>query len=125
MLLEANGISLVTSLRKKANGQYPDRIPGPGGHMRDCTEERFPAYSPDINSPIEKCWSELDRRVKSRSSEIHSWKEMKSVVKEAWSSLEFEATEKWCGINHLVEKLPMILDEVILQKGYDTKYMKN
>ena len=49
---------------------------------------------------------------------------MKSVVKEAWSSQEFEATKKWCGINHLVEKLPMILDEVILQKGYDTKYMK-
>ena len=77
--------------------------------MKDWVGRYFPAYSPDFNGPIEKCWRECQKRVLARASEINGRADMMRVVKEEWEGLEFEKTEHWCGINHLVENVPLAL----------------
>ena len=124
-LLAEYDIKLMSSLRKKADGSHPDRVPGRGGHMVDYADSYFPCYSPDFNGPIEKCWRECQKRVLARAKEILSRDDMMRIVKEEWHGLEFEKTERWCGINHLVEKVPHALKEAIDNGGWDTSHMKN
>ena len=50
---------------------------------------------------------------------------MVKVIKEEWAGLEFERTERWCGINHLVARFKDTLDAVEKEEGYDTWYMKH
>ncbi len=74
----------------RATGQ-PDRAPGRGGHLYTYDEkEYFPAYSPDINGPIEKVWREIQSRVLARCEEIRSRDDHWRVVEEEWDGLEFE-----------------------------------
>ena len=61
-LLEKHKIKIWGAKRSTTDGTHPDRTPGPGGHLQDQIEEKFPAYSPDINAPIEKTWREAQRR---------------------------------------------------------------
>ena len=49
---------------------------------------------------------------------------MKQVILEVWNGLEFEKTYKWCGINFLVENTPEVLEAIIGESGWDTKYDK-
>ena len=123
-LLATNNIGLMASMRLNENGFYPDRIPGRFGRMTLCLDEKFPAYSPDVNGPIEKCWREMDRRVKLRHQEINSWKNMKKIIKEEWNGLNFEQNENWVGINHLILKIPQVLKDIVSEKGFDTIHMK-
>ena len=84
---------------------------------------KFPAYSPDINGPIEKCWREFQRRVLARATEINGLAYHRRIVEEELAGLEFDRTEHWCGINHLVLCMEDILEEVVEEDGYDTSYM--
>ena len=87
-------------------------------------KDSFPAYSPDINRPIEKAWRELQRRYMRRAASISSRAQMIRAIQEEWAGLEFERTEHWCGINYLVERYHDVLRSVIEEKGYDTEFMK-
>ena len=60
-----------------------------------------------------------------RAKEIKSRDDMVKVIKEEWAGLEFERTERWCGINHLVARFKDTLDAVEKEEGYDTWYMKH
>ena len=79
--------------------------------------------SPDINGPIEKTWRECQVRVLARADEIRSRKDMIRVIKEEWAGLEFERTERWCGINALVANFTPCLEEIVANGGWDTSYM--
>ena len=58
-----HGIELVAVHRRAANGnRSTDVAPGRGGHLVK-QGKALPAYSPDINAPIEKIWWELQRCV--------------------------------------------------------------
>ena len=50
---------------------------------------------------------------------------MVQAIKEEWAGLEFEPTERWCGINHLVSRFKDTLDAIVDEEGYDTWYMKH
>ena len=120
-LLKPNIMGMF-SYRKMADGTHPDRTPGPGGHMKDWFDKRFPCYSPDFNGPIEKAWRECQRRVLKRAKEIKSRADMIRIVKEEWAGLEFERTDRWCGINHLVDNVVLALEEAVENGGWDTSY---
>ena len=122
-MLEKKNVGLFASFRRKDDGSYQDRVRGPGGHMKTFYEQRFPTFSPDLNI-IEKVWREVQKRVYAREGEIHSWDEHERVIKEEWLKLEFERTNTFCGINHLVSKIPTIMEECLRQNGYDTIYMQ-
>ena len=115
----------MASKRRTADDVYPDRAPGPGGHLKNWVGERFPAYSPDLNGPIEKSWRECQRRVLARAQQITSRELMVQAIKEEWAGLEFEPTERWCGINDLVSRFEDTLDAIVDEEGYDTWYMKH
>jgi hypothetical protein len=123
-LFEELGVDLMGAPRLNEAGTGPDVQSGPGGHPRTFDEEYFPPYSPDINSPIEKCWGEVQRRVHDRADEIKSERDMERVVREEWDNLEFEPSERWCGINYLVTRTQKVLQAVIAEHGFDTRYMK-
>ena len=125
-LLANRNIYLMSSLRKKADGSHPDRAPGPGGHLKNWSDAYFPCYSPDLNGPIEKAWRECQNRVLKRHREITGRADMIKVIKEEWAGLEFEPSDRWCGINHLVSNVPKAMLECIqVTKGYDTSYHKH
>jgi hypothetical protein len=120
--LEANKIKGMFSKRCKADGFHPDRAKGPGGHMKDWVEARFPCYSPDFNGPIEKAWRECQRRVMARAASIKTRAQMMAAIKEEWAGLEFERTDHWCGINHLVDNIELALEEASKNGGWDTSF---
>ena len=94
--------------------------------MKEWVDSYFPCYSPDLNGPIEKCWRECQNRVMKRHKEIHSRADMIRIIKEEWAGLEFEPSDRWCGINHLVTNVPKAMLECIeVTKGYDTSYHKH
>ena len=121
--MEDNNLHIWGCPRRKADGTYPDVAPGPGGAMQEQHGIKFPAYSPDINGPIEKCWRECQRRVLARATEINGLADHRRIIEEEWAGLEFDWTEHWCGINHLVLCMEDILEEVVEEDGYDTSYM--
>ena len=45
---------------------------------------------------------------------------MKRIIIEEWEGLEFERTERWCGINHLVARTIPCLAEMKENGGWDT-----
>jgi hypothetical protein len=45
------------------------------------------------------------------------------IIKEEWAGLEFERTERWCGINALVANFVPCLEEIVANGGWDTSYM--
>ena len=100
---------------------------GPGANQLQ--KPSFPAYSPDINRPIEKAWRELGYRCMARwrAGDIKTRKDHIRVIKEEWDGLEFEEVVRdgrtWKGINWYVDNWNKVLEEVIKQKGWDTKYM--
>ncbi|KAH8058892.1 hypothetical protein JL720_13906 [Aureococcus anophagefferens] len=124
-LFRKHKLASVASKRCDAEGNFPDKAPGPGGHMQTQDTPKFPCYSPDINSPIECSWRECQRRVLARAGEIRSRDQHIKIVEDEWKNLEFERSDKWCGINHLVMRTPDCLKEVIEQDGFDTSYMKH
>ena len=124
-LFRKHMLGCVASKRCDAEGNFPDKAPGRGGHMETQDKEKFPCYSPDIQSPIECSWRECQRRVLARAGEIRSRDQHIKIVEEEWKNLEFEPSDKWCGINHLVMRTPDCLKEVIEQDGFDTSYMKH
>ena len=117
-----HGIKLLAIQRKDTKGNV-DVAPGRGGHMVR-QGIAFPAYSPDINGPIEKVWRELQKRVVQRANEISSRAEMVQVIKEEWDALPFEQDGSFIGINGYVRMHETVLKEVINEKGWDTRYMK-
>jgi hypothetical protein len=120
-----NHITGMFSFRSKADGSHPDRAPGPGGHMKDWVRKRFPCYSPDFNGPIEKAWRECQRRVMARAANIKTRAAMMAAIKEEWAGLEFERTDRWCGINHLVNNVELALEEATENEGWDTSYHRH
>ena len=66
---------------------------------------------------------ECQNRVLARAGEIRSRKDMKRVIVEEWEGLEFEPSERWCGINALVDNFVPCLEEIIANGGWDTHYM--
>jgi hypothetical protein len=134
-LIEELGFKLLASHRRNEEGEFDTCYYGTQGKRGYRTvhfpDKRFPAYSPDLNGVIEKCWRELQRRYTARAHEIKSVADMKRVIIEEWEGLEFEAgTEEkpnvnnWSGINAMVDKFPKICRTVAEQEGWDTKYMK-
>ena len=87
----------------------------------------LPIHSPDVQAPIEKAWREMQMRVLQRACEIKSHEDMRRVIMEEWAGLEFETTEKpwgkWTGINWWCNKQKDILQAVVDNDGWDTKYM--
>lgn len=81
------------------------------------------SHSPDVNGPIEKTWRECQVRVLARAGEIRSRADMIRIIKEEWAGLEFERTERWCGINALVANFVPCLEEIVANGGWDTSYM--
>ena len=79
--------------------------------------------SPDCNGAIEKTWRECQVRVLARAGEIGTRVDMIRVIKEEWAGLEFERTERWCGINALVGNFVPCLKEIVENGGWDTSYM--
>ena len=68
-------------------------------------------FATGINGPIEKCWRECQRRVLARATEINGLADHRRIVEEEWAGLEFDRTEHWCGINHLVLCMEDILED--------------
>ena len=62
-----------------------------------------------------------------RAGEIKSRSDHVRVIQEEWDGLEFEETKRdgraWKGINWVENWNEKVLEEVIKQKGWDTKYM--
>ena len=50
---------------------------------------------------------------------------MIEVIKEEWAGLEFERTERWCGINALVGKFYHCLQGIVSNGGWDTSFMQD
>ena len=126
-LLRSMGVVLLGSRRPNEDRDGPDVQRAEFGRWKQYDKTYFPTYSPDINSPIEKVWHEMDRRILERVSageEIKTKEKMKQVILEVWNGLEFEKTDKWCGINFLVENTPEVLEAIIGESGWDTKYDK-
>jgi hypothetical protein len=126
-LLRSMGVVLLGSRRPNEDRDGPDVQRAEFGRWKQYDKTYFPTYSPDINSPIEKVWHEMDRRILERVSageEIKTKEKMKQVILEVWNGLEFEETDKWCGINFLVENTPKVLEAIIEESGWDTKYDK-
>ena len=121
---EDNGIHLLGIQRRSANGEV-DVAAGRGGHWAP-QGIAFPAYSPDINGAIEKVWRELQVRVLKRASEIRSRATMIKVIGEEWAGLPFETEEgsNFIGINGLVRKYEEVLQAVVEENGWDTRFMK-
>ena len=121
---EDNGIHLLGIQRRSANGEV-DVAAGRGGHLVP-QGIAFPAYSPDINGAIEKVWRELQVRVLKRASEIRSRATMIKVIGEEWAGLPFETEEgsNFIGINGLVRKYEEVLQAVVEENGWDTRFMK-
>ena len=69
-------------------------------------------------------WAEVQRRVLRRVGDIKSRADMIQVVRQEWNELEFDKSDRWCGINYLVMQTPDVLEEVIAQDGFDTSFMK-
>ena len=122
-VLKELGLRSFAAHRYNEDHSYFDTQAGPGGHPKLFEQELLPAYSPDINRPIEKVWRELQTRVFRRVGEITGKKRMKEIVTEEWNSLEFEPTPGWCGINALFLEMPLVLQEIKKQDGFDTHFM--
>jgi len=127
---KTNKLKVLATSRLSADGE-PDTARGAFGRMvtYPLDDLRFPAYSPDINGPIEKSWRELDLRVLERGDEIHCWKDMKRVIEEEWAKLEFEPVTRpcgrhWIGINAWCRQFQDVCEEVVAENGWDTRYMK-
>ena len=73
--------------------------------------------------PIEKVWRECQNRVLARAQEIKGRADMLRVVTEVWDGLGFEPSDKWCGINKLVDQFIPCLQEIVDIGGWDTHYM--
>ena len=88
----------------------------------------FAAYSPDINALIEKAWRFLGARVKRRCGEIKNTADMNRVIQEEWERLAFDDSQYeedgWIGINGYVDKWKDILEEVVKEDGWDTRWMR-
>ena len=123
-VLKGLGLSLLASRRWNEAGDAPDRQAAHFGHLKTYDGFYFPTYSPDINQPIEKVWAEVQRRVLRRVGDIKSRADMIQVVRQEWNELEFDKSDRWCGINYLVMQTPDVLEEVIAQDGFDTSFMK-
>ena len=125
--LDARGskVKRLVAPRLKADGS-PDNFHG-GPYGRTVAFPGLPIRSPDIQAAIEKCWRETQIRVLVRAPEISSHEDMRRVIKEEWDGLEFEETEKpwgkWMGINWWCKKQKDILQAVVDNDGWDTKYM--
>ena len=128
-LFKTWNLHTVVSERLDEEGST-DIQPGRGGHW---VEQRpsFPAYSPDVNSPIEKVWREVQRRVLNADNlaRLRTREDFKRAIIHVWNSIEFEPAyvmgQNWCGINALVDQIPTkVLPEVIAEDGYDTHYMR-
>jgi len=134
-LIKDLGFRILGTFRMDPDGN-PDRVPhgtpGNAGFYYKLYPfedgERFPAYSPDLNGVIEKCWRELQRRYMARAAEINSFEDMQRVIIEEWEGLEFDENPNnkngWHGINYMVDKFEKICTEVKDKNGWDTKYIK-
>jgi len=74
----------------------------------------WPGNSPDIN-PIENLWLIMKKKVASRHPK--NIEDLKTAIKEVWVK---EVAEDVC--HRLVESLPTLLQEVIWNKGYSSRY---
>jgi hypothetical protein len=45
------------------------------------------------------------------------------VIEQEWAGLEFKPSERWCGINALVDNFIPCLEEIVVNGGWDTHYM--
>lgn len=125
-----NGINRVRSEQCSVTGVPNERRQNEKGPRANQPRfASFPAYSPDLNCPIEKVWKEMHYRIWTRAKrgEINSREEHLEAILDEWDKIEFEPAVRdgrnWIGINGYVAKWGQVCREVVAEDGFDTKYM--
>ena len=79
------------------------------------TLPNWPSQSPDLN-PIEHLWSELERRIRNRSTLPKNVRELETALQEEWSQIPNNV------LMNLIKSMPRRVEACIASKGWPAKY---